>query len=185
MVMAGTIPYLVKSVCSVAGQWLLISPVILLAGCLPQLKPEANQSLTEAASDHCLYQEQKHWSGRLLVRSTDRKFQTSFDLDGNAKCGSLRLFNPLASTLIFLQWDAHGAVLQNNLQKRYFRTTRALLQKGLGTDLPLEALFDWLNGTPYPAPGWTVNFNRITEGTIKASRHKPKPVISIQIVLDP
>jgi outer membrane lipoprotein LolB len=59
-----------------------------------------------------------------------------------------------------------------------------LLQQSTGTQLPVTALFDWLNGTAAQAEGWQADLNNLDQGRLTAMRHTPAPRATLRIALD-
>ena len=148
------------------------------------------------------------WSGKLGYRieaGGERRPQAGsalFELQGDAARGQLLLTSPLGTALAQAQWDAQGLRLHDGRQWTAFPSLDALgqaLGETLqGPPLPLQALFDWLAGRPWPgAPsealpagaflqlGWRVervderllNLERPAQGAVGATR--------LRLVLNP
>lgn len=154
--------------------WLLAAS-LWLAGCAnpPAFKPEAGW-------------EQQAWSGRLGLQVQDEQaqsFSASFQLQGTPERGSLDIFNPLGSQIAKLDWQPGAAQLRQGDQLRTSASLDELLQLSLGTALPVQALFSWLQGHNASAPGWAVDLSRHAEGRITAQRLSPTPQATLRVVL--
>ena len=127
------------------------------------------------------------WIGRLSLQvQTDppQSFSASFELDGNALEGQLQLSTPLGHSLASARWNASEALLVTAGDRRSYPKISDLLLAATGTALPLEALFDWLEGRPTPAPGWTPDLSHLAQGRLQARRSDPVPEVNLRIVLD-
>lgn len=131
------------------------------------------------------------WSGRLglQVQNTqdttaqEQSFSASFHLQGTPEQGSLDIFNPLGSQVALLQWQPGSARLQQGSHTTESTSLQALLQQSIGTALPIQALFGWLQGQPTPAAGWEVDLSRHATGRITAQRLSPPPQATLRVVL--
>lgn len=128
------------------------------------------------------------WSGRLGLQVDDplaqaQSFSASFQLQGSAKQGSLDIFSPLGAQLAKLEWQAGAAQLRQGHQVTHSNSLQELLQLSLGTALPVEALFSWLEGQPADAPGWSVDLSRHANGRITAQRSDPLPQTLLRVIL--
>lgn len=100
------------------------------------------------------------WSGKLGYRVEATSAQRAqagaalFELQGDAQQGSLLLQTPLGAALAEARWGPQGLSLQDGQQTQRFASLDALgaaLGERLRTAaLPLAALFDWLQGRPWP-----------------------------------
>lgn len=100
------------------------------------------------------------WSGKLGYRieaSAERRAQAGsalFELHGDVSRGQLLLTSPLGTALAQAQWDAQGLRLHDGREWTAYASLEALgqaLGETLqGPPLPLQALFDWLAGRPWP-----------------------------------
>jgi outer membrane lipoprotein LolB len=128
-----------------------------------------------------------HWQGRLSIQvdSTPSQSLTAlFDLQGNAQAGSLSLASPLGTTMANLQWTAQSARLQANGESREFASLDALVRHVIGTDLPVDNLFSWLEGIPAPAMGWQADLHDLGNGRLSAQRSAPYTPAALKIILD-
>lgn len=165
-----------------ARTWLLVGATLaqlsLLPGCATAPRPVASAQELALANA---------WSGRLAltVHSTPAQaFSAGFDLTGNAEKGELRLYSPLGNTLAALTWSPQGALLQQGSAQSQAGSVQDLLQQVTGTELPLRALFDWLQGKNPTVPGWTAKLAQLPEGQLQVHRSRPEPAVDLRIVLD-
>lgn len=107
-----------------------------------------------------------------------------FELTGNAIEGGLTLYTPLGGTAAVLTWSKSNASLLSQSTVRYFSSLKALIEQAVGTDIPLYALFAWLDGNNASADGWTVDVTDYRNGRISANRTKPSPAAELKIVLE-
>lgn len=104
----------------------------------------------------------------------------AFELEGNPTQGELTLFSPLGHASLVLRWSPGQAQWMQNGQTRQFVSLAEMTQAATGTDLPLDALFDWLDGRDSAAPGWIVE----RSGSAKAwsaKRSQPAPAVTLMI----
>lgn len=131
-----------------------------------------------------------HWSGRMALQvegqsqAQNQSFSAAFELEGRPQQGKLLVFNPLGSTIASLQWTASQAVLQQGERITTSESLPALIEQLTGSELPITALFDWLQGRNTAAAGWQVDLSHIGEGRLRADRISPPPPASLRIVLD-
>ncbi|GGH50921.1 hypothetical protein GCM10010975_04190 [Comamonas phosphati] len=151
----------------------------LLAGCA---QPARQLGKSEGAA--------AHWSGRMALQvegqsqAQNQSFSAAFELEGRPQQGQLLVFTPLGSTIASLQWTASQAVLQQGERITTSDSLPALIEQLTGSELPITALFDWLQGRNTAAAGWQVDLSRISEGRLRADRISPPPPASLRIVLD-
>ena len=156
-----------------------LAVVLGLAGCAqPPSRPSAEGSGSR-------------WSGRmgLQVEQTydaqNQSFRASFELEGNAREGSLQLLNPLGSVIARLQWSPSGALLWQGQESGASASLPELIREMTGSDLPVAALFDWLDGRATQVAGWRVDLSRLGDGRLSARRDTPPPAATLRVVLDP
>ncbi len=145
------------------------------------------------------------FSGRLSVRieadgaAPARSVSAAFELRGGADIGGLDLSTSLGSILAQARWSPLQVVLVSPRGESRFADLDALTREALGESLPVAALFDWLQGRPWPgapsAPhpgnagagfeqlGWNVSLERFGEALVSARRESPPPV-TVRIKLD-
>ena len=127
------------------------------------------------------------WSGRmgLQVQSEPpQSLQASFELQGTAQSGELTLINPLGGTLARLSWNTQQATLERGSERWTGPNVEQLAQQWLQTPLPIQALFDWLEGRATTHAGWQVDLSALEQGRIVARREQPAPPAQIRILLD-
>lgn len=132
--------------------------------------------------------ESKAWSGRMGLQVQDptaqeHSFSASFQLQGSPAQGSLDVFSPLGSQIAKLQWQPGAALLQQGDRITQSNSLEDLLRLSLGTALPVQALFSWLEGDNASATGWTVDLSHHSEGRITAQRTSPPPQATLRVVL--
>jgi outer membrane lipoprotein LolB len=128
------------------------------------------------------------WSGRIAIAIDSapvQRWNANFELEGGPSEGALRLFSPLGQTLASAQWQQTGAQLHQNNTVRAYNHMAELTETLIGTALPLEPFFDWLQGKPTPSQGWTVDTSGHAQGRIQAERLTPLPTVQLRLVLDP
>lgn len=132
---------------------------------------------------------QGYWRGRLALRVEDRAEPTSFfanfELSGSADAGELLLSSPLGTTLAQLSWNPRSALLRNNGRTRAFDNLDALAIEATGTDIPIAALFEWLQGRTAPADGWQADLTQLQAGRLLARRTQPAPATELRLILEP
>ena len=157
--------------------WASIWLLVLLAACAT---PTPSRSVAQAPSD-------KQWQGRLSVTvqsDPPRNMSAGFSLDGDARQGELNLFSPLGTTLATLQWNpAITQWLQGSQQRRYDSMAH-LTEETTGAALPMDAMFDWLQGKATASPGWQADLSALNQGTLIARRLSPEPLVVLRIKLD-
>jgi outer membrane lipoprotein LolB len=109
----------------------------------------------------------------------------SFLLRGNAKKGELDLYSPLGTTLGVLQWTPQLVQLSDGGKHQYFNSLAELTEKTTGAALPIDAIFDWLDGHNVPAAGWLADLSAHSQGSVTARRTAPTPEVTLRIKLDP
>lgn len=151
----------------------LFAVFVLLVGCA--------QPPTAPASPY-----RTPWTGRLALQveeQASQSFSASFELSGSAQQGQFILLNPLGNTLAQIQWNAGHAKITTGQATRESESLDALLRDVLGTDIPVAALFSWLEGTHVDAVGWQVDLSAISAGRLVAQRHTPTPQATLRIIL--
>jgi len=128
------------------------------------------------------------WSGRLalsVLGDSPQTFSAGFDLQGNVQQGRFTLNTPLGTTLAHVRWSEHGAQWQRGDEWLEYRNLTALTTELMGTELPMDALLDWLQGQPTSVQGWTVDLSRHQQGRITAQRTWPLPRAELRLMLEP
>jgi outer membrane lipoprotein LolB len=127
------------------------------------------------------------WQGRLALKvasTPPQAFSANFDLQGNALNGSLTLSTVLGSTLARMQWSPGFAMLQTTGEPTQFESLPALVRHVTGTDLPIDHLFQWLQGENTHTLGWDVDFEALAQGRLTARRAAPQGDTELKIILD-
>lgn len=133
------------------------------------------------------------WHGRLAVRTEPnpamgqlrmQAFSATFELRGNADLGELLLFTPLGSTAAAIRWTQDGAELQTQGTTRQFGNLQQLVLQALGSNVPVSALFMWLQGNAVEADGWHVDLSQSRQGKIMARRDSPEPKAELRLILE-
>ncbi|KNZ33658.1 MAG: hypothetical protein AD742_05430 [Methylibium sp. NZG] len=144
-------------------------------------------------------------SGRLSVRvegvdgAAARSLSAAFELQGDARNGSLHLATPLGTVLAQARWAPRQVVLTTPHGESTFDDLDALTREVLGEPVPVAALFDWLRGRPWPGAastalvpasepgfqqlGWAVNLARFDRAAVTAQREQA-PVVTVRAQLD-
>lgn len=176
----------------------MAAAALLLAGCASV----APRPPDLAAASPALVAE-LHLSGRLSVQVENASDQSGrggnagFDLSGSPAHGVLELSTPLGSLIARARWDraAGEAVLETPGRERRFGDLDALTREMLGESIPVEALFDWLQGRAWagspsaPLPeagnvgfeqlGWRVDLRRYADGLLVATK-QGDPVVTLR-----
>lgn len=130
--------------------------------------------------------ETQAWSGRIALQIDDQSgqsFSAIFELRGNAQTGTLTLLSPLGNQLAQLDWQDTHVQLSSGHQKRSSDSLNTLMQEVIGTTLPIEAMFNWLQGIQTTTTGWQADLSNIATGRIVARRYEPAPQATLRIVL--
>ena len=153
----------------------LLLTLLWLTGC-------ASQSLAPKPAP----EQETRWQGKLSLKVYSKPVQAiaaNFDLQGRPEQGELTLSTPLGTTLARMQWDANSASLAANGEQRNFESLQALALQATGTDLPVAALFAWLQGRDASAPGWQVDLTDLPNGRLQA-RHMEEVQAELKIILE-
>ena len=153
------------------------------------------------------------YAGRLAVRTDSapnlpaRSMSGQFELSGNASSGQLILTSPIGTTVARARWSdpvgAQGAPSRIELEAdggtTHYATLEDMMQRAIGDQLPLAAMFDWLGGHPWPAApaqrgadgksfdqlGWHVDLSQLADNQlIDAQRAQPVPALHVRVKLD-
>lgn len=157
--------------------WASLWLVVLLAACSTSAP---NRLVLQTPST-------KQWQGRISVTvqsDPPRNLSASFSLDGDARQGELNLFSPLGTTLATLQWNPSTTQWLQGSQQRRFDSMAHLTEETTGAALPMDAMFDWLEGRATPSPGWQADLSALNQGNLVAKRVSPEPFVILRIKLD-
>ncbi len=128
-----------------------------------------------------------HWSGRLSLSvdsNPPQSFAAVFELDGTPEEGELVLTTPLGNTLGALRWSPGTALLRDGSQQRSYPSMAALTEAATGAALPIDALFEWLQGRPAQVPGWRAELSQVPQGRLQATREAPLPTAQLRVVFE-
>ena len=133
-------------------------------------------------------------------QSRGQNVNANFDQLGDPRRGQLEMSTPLGSLVARVTWQPGSAWVKTPDGDRAYDDIDALTQELLGETLPLQALFDWLRGRPWPqAPsrsagesgfqqlGWQVDLRRFDVQLISAQRlnpNGPEPLATLRLKLD-
>ena len=129
----------------------------------------------------------RFWSGRLGLQvhsEPPQSLQAGFELQGDALKGELTLLSPVGSVLARLSWRPGQATLERGEERWIRRSVEELGQQLVNTALPVQALFDWIEGRPLAHAGWVADLSGHGQGRILARRTHPEPAALLRIVLD-
>ena len=155
---------------------------LIIAGCALKTRPPELTSETSPS-----------WHGRLVMQvqahpnephSQARSFGATFELLGTPDQGELTFFTPLGTTAAAIRWNGHLATLESQGETRTFENLSHLVRQLLGTNVPVPALFAWLNGQDSSADGWQVDLRQFPVGKIVADRLTPLPQAQLRVILD-
>ena len=159
--------------------WASLWLVVCIAACTTSPTP-LRSNLTKAPTE-------KQWQGRISVTvqsDPPRNMSSGFTLEGDTRLGELNLFSPLGTTLATMQWSPTSTQLLQGNQQRRFDSLEHLTQETTGAALPIDAMFDWLQGIATASPGWQADLSAISQGTLVAKRLTPEPLVILRIKLD-
>lgn len=162
---------------------MLVAAMVLLAGCASPNWPamQDNTALGERQNNI------PEWQGRLSLRIQSEpatSMSAGFLLRGEAGHGRLDLYSPLGTTLASLSWAPYEVQLQQGGQLQRFNSLDELTEQATGAALPVNVLFDWLNGIPSFSPGWQADLSQLPRGLLIAQRVSPTPAVQLRIKLD-
>ena len=129
----------------------------------------------------------RFWSGRLGLQVDSmppQNVQAAFELQGTPQTGELTLLSPLGGVLARLSWTPKQAVLERGNERWTQASVEALAQQLVQTPLPIQALFDWIEGRAVVHAGWQPDLSALQAGRIVAQRNQPAPAAQLRIVLD-
>lgn len=157
--------------------------ILLIAGCAVNQRATSQNNINLPS-----------WHGRLATQveanpddplSHRQSFSAAFELTGSPDAGELTFFTPLGSTAAAIRWTPHFATLEAPGDTRSFAGLSPLIQTLLGTDVPVIALFAWLDGRGIQADGWEVDLAQFAQGKIIAQRRTPLPEAQLRLILEP
>jgi outer membrane lipoprotein LolB len=136
-----------------------------------------------------------------------QSLSAQFELRGHSTAGELDLSSPLGSVLARAHWSPKEVWLETPKEGRiFYPDVLALSEQALGQALPLEALFDWIAGRPWPMTdsqvldaaqeeahagltgfrqlGWQVDLSQRAKGRLIFERRDPLPRVRVRLQLD-
>ena len=142
------------------------------------------------------------YAGRLAVRT-----EAAPGLPARSSSGQLILTSPIGTTVARARWSdpvgTRGTPSRIELEAdgatTRYPTLEDMMQRAIGDQLPLAAMFDWLDGRPWPAApveraadgrsfdqlGWHVDLSQLADNRlIDAQRPRPRPVLHVRVKLD-
>ncbi|MEY1661386.1 lipoprotein insertase outer membrane protein LolB [Isoalcanivorax beigongshangi] len=151
---------------------MIITVATLFSGCASWRTVEVPEHLNAATL--------QHWdlSGRLGYRTAADGGSASLEWRQRSEGGQILFSGPLGFGSAELLWNGEGAELRHGKQRHQAPTPGALAWMLTGMDLPVDALYYWVRGLPFPgAPaqlqraddgsvtglqqlGWTLRFDR-------------------------
>ncbi|MES2401105.1 MAG: lipoprotein insertase outer membrane protein LolB [Pseudomonadota bacterium] len=159
-----------------AMSFVVLCAAFLVAGCATPQKPAGSNA-----------GQNDEWAGRISLQiqsEPPQAFFAGFELRGRAEAGELKLTSPIGSVLGVMRWSPSEAVLESGRDVKKFASVDALLEQTTGAAIPVNALFDWLNGKNTSLNGWTADLSQQSAGKISATRTNPAPQTDLRVVLD-
>ena len=89
------------------------------------------------------------WSGRMGLQveqaydAQNQSFSASFELEGNARQGSLQLLNPLGSVIARLQWSPSGAMLSQGQESSRLEAGAVFARQETNAAPELKSFWPW------------------------------------------
>ncbi len=151
----------------------LLGAAVMLSGCASRSVVPANNG--------------RFWSGRLGLQvhsEPPQQWHALFELQGSVQTGELKLLSPMGHLLALLSWDEREAELERGNERQKAPTVQDLMQRLTRTAVPVQALFDWLEGRAMLHAGWEPDLGHLAQGRISARRVSPEPAALLRIVLD-
>lgn len=127
------------------------------------------------------------WSGRMGLQvhsDPPQSLQATFELQGNPQTGELTLFTPIGGVAAKLSWTPQQATLERGNERWTQPSVEALARQLVQAPVPVQALFDWIEGRAITYAGWQADLSALGEGRILAQRSQPAPAAHLRIVLD-
>lgn len=170
--------------CRAIALSLTLGAMLLASGCARPQRPSRQDDAATATQNAA---QKESWAGRIglqIQSEPPQAFFAGFELKGNAQAGELKLTSPIGSVLGVMHWTPSEAVLESGRDTRTFASVDALLAQTTGAAIPVNALFDWLNGKNTSLNGWTADLSQQPDGKITARRTSPAPQTELRVVLE-
>ena len=116
--------------------------------------------------------------------SQPQAFSAGFDLTGTPLAGELILYTPLGGIAATLTWTPQTALMRTTDDVLSFNSLTDLIRQAIGTDIPVDALFAWLEGEDFISAGWHADLSQHGSGRITARRLTPLPTAELRLVLE-
>jgi outer membrane lipoprotein LolB len=127
----------------------------------------------------------------------ERAVTLLFDLRGQPEAGAIEFSTPLGNIVAQARWSPSEVMLTTPQGEQAFADLDSLSRETLGEVLPLAALFDWLQGRPWPAAasntavggqafdqlGWRVDVSELGQARLGAQRALA-PAVQVRVLLD-
>jgi|AntAceMinimDraft_12_1070368.scaffolds.fasta_scaffold31031_2 outer membrane lipoprotein LolB len=171
---------------------LVAGAALWLAGCasMAPSQPTQQAPFTTGALEPI-----KRWQGRFAITTLSQPphaERAAFELTGTVKTGQLDIISPIGTTVARMIWRPGQASLISGGTYTDYADLDALSQALVSTHLPVEALFNWLQGQPSPineaqlrSSVWVVDTCQVHVGRLKAQRDYPLPRVSLTVVFEP
>lgn len=89
----------------------------------------------------------------------------------------------MGTVLAELLWTPSSAQMQQGEAIQSYANLALMSIQLTGTDLPIAALFEWLNGRDPHPDEWTADLTQLGEGRLTVRRHAPDT--ELRLILDP
>lgn len=124
-----------------------------LVACSSLDSKQSNSAATSLFNSDQSPSEPRFYSGKLNLQTIadgkNKKSMTlNFELQGNLQNGQLNLLGPLGTQVMQLQWEPHMAILRQGKNQITATHLGQLTNTLLGFELPLDAVFQWLENQP-------------------------------------
>lgn len=127
------------------------------------------------------------WSGRLSLQvwsDPPQSFHAAFELQGSAESGELTLLSPIGGVLARLEWTPGQAILERGQERWQRPRVDQLIDELTSAALPVQALFDWLQGRPGADGPWRVDLSAHAQGRLLAQRLQPLPRAELRLLFE-
>jgi outer membrane lipoprotein LolB len=171
---------------------LVAGTTLWLAGCATMAPSQPTQ---QAPFKTGALEPIKRWQGRFAITTLSqppRAERAAFELTGTVTAGQLDIVSPIGTTVARIMWRPGQASLISGGTYTDYADLDALSQALVHTHLPVQALFNWLQGQPSPinetqlhSSAWVVDTCQVHVGRLKAQRDYPLPSVSLTVVFEP
>jgi outer membrane biogenesis lipoprotein LolB len=167
--------------------------VVLLSACAAPMPMKTLKSVDSKATtlkNESMYDKKNTvhaWRGRIAVRVDSKpiqQFNAHFSLEGSPISGDMQFSNMLGTVLGEISWQERGASWRNIHGVTSYPSLTMLTQDVIGTNLPMDCLFSWLQHHQCHAPSWQIDLGEADGSYIKAIRTGPDYSAQLVIILD-